>query len=182
MKQVALLRGINVGGNNKVPMAELRRLCLDLGWTGVTTYINSGNVVFESTALDHLRAAAALEDAIEAAFGFRCRVLVKSGDVVRTIAAAIPERWSNDDRMKCDVVYLLDGVDPHEVSASLAPRDGIDAVVHTDGALVWMVARQDAARSGLHRLIGTAAYQRATVRNANTARRLAAMVGAGPPG
>ena len=66
---VALLRGINVGGRNKVPMAELRTLASELGWTGVATYINSGNVVFTSSKPDRspssarssARAAVAIE-------------------------------------------------------------------------------------------------------------------------
>ena len=48
MKYIALLRGINVGGKNRVPMKELQKCFLDAGFTGVQTYINSGNVLFEA--------------------------------------------------------------------------------------------------------------------------------------
>ncbi|NLL75142.1 MAG: DUF1697 domain-containing protein, partial [Erysipelothrix sp.] len=48
MKYVALLRGINVGGKNKVDMKELKALFIDLGYTEVQTYINSGNVIFDT--------------------------------------------------------------------------------------------------------------------------------------
>ena len=76
---IALLRGINVGGNNKVPMADLREVVASLGHTGVSTYIQSGNVLFtaqEGAAADAL--AAGLEQAIERAFGLRLRVVVLS--------------------------------------------------------------------------------------------------------
>ena len=76
---VALLRGINVGGNNKVPMADLREVVASLGHTGVSTYIQSGNVLF--TAQEGAAAAAlaaGLEQAIEQAFGLRLRVVVLS--------------------------------------------------------------------------------------------------------
>jgi uncharacterized protein (DUF1697 family) len=173
---VALLRGINVGGNNKIPMAHLRRLCQDLGWTEVVSYINSGNVVFAAERSDHLAMAQALEDAIEHSLGFRPRVLVKSGEDVAAIAAAIPASWTNDAAMKSDVVYLLDGVDAAQASATLAPRAGVDHVVNASGAFIWMVSRSDATRSGLHGMVATPLYRQATVRNVNTARKLAALV------
>ena len=83
---VALLRGINVGGNNKVPMAELREVVASLGHTGVSTYIQSGNVLFtaragaaaDASAEDASALAAGLEQAIERAFGLRLRVVVLS--------------------------------------------------------------------------------------------------------
>ena len=83
---VALLRGINVGGNNKVPMAELREVVASLGHTGVSTYIQSGNVLFTArpgagagaSAEDASALAAGLEQAIERAFGLRLRVVVLS--------------------------------------------------------------------------------------------------------
>src|SRR2546430_15096123 len=74
---VALLRGINVGGNNKVPMAELREVVGSLGHTGVSTYIQSGNVLFTARA-GAPALAAGLEKAIEQAFGLQLRVVVLS--------------------------------------------------------------------------------------------------------
>ena len=75
---VALLRGINVGGRNKVPMAGLRAVVSGLGHTGVTTYIQSGNVLFTSAGTDAEALAAALEKAIAASLGVRPTVVVLS--------------------------------------------------------------------------------------------------------
>jgi uncharacterized protein (DUF1697 family) len=86
---VALLRGINVGGHNKVPMAELRQVVASLGHAGVATYIQSGNVVFSAAEAgtagtagiaDTTALAEALERAIAAAFGVSVRVVVVSRD------------------------------------------------------------------------------------------------------
>lgn len=180
MIHVALLRGINVGGKHKVPMAALRRICAGVGFRDVETYINSGNIVFAADD-DELTLGTRLEDAIESAFGFRARVLVRTGSDVLAIAAAIPADWSNDDAMKTDVVYLLDGVDPVDATASLRPRGEVDHVLHAPGAFIWMVSRRDATRSGLLRIAGTTLYQQSTVRNVNTARKLAAMVAVRSP-
>jgi uncharacterized protein (DUF1697 family) len=74
---IALLRGINVGGHNKVPMAELRALGEELGWTGVRSYVQSGNLVFEAGAgLASLEAE--LERAIERTFDLSIHVIVRA--------------------------------------------------------------------------------------------------------
>ena len=75
---VALLRGINVGGKNKVPMAELREVVTSLGHTGVTTYIQSGNVLFTTEETDTAELASALETAIAGKFGVNSAVVVLS--------------------------------------------------------------------------------------------------------
>jgi uncharacterized protein (DUF1697 family) len=173
---VALLRGINVGGKHKVAMADLRRIVAECGGSEVATYINSGNVVFEHPPVDHVALGERLEAAIEEQLGVPCRVLVKAGADITAVAEVIPAGWTNGPEQKTDVVYLLDGVAPQDALAQLRPRDGIDHVRHAPGAVVWMTTRQDATRSGLTKLLGTPLYRQSTVRNVNTARKLAAMV------
>src|SRR5687767_9415059 len=86
---IALLRGINVGGRCKVPMAELRALCGGLGWSDVRTYIQSGNVVFEASGT-----ASALEAKLEKAlgeeFGFTPAVMVRSAAAWNALVQANP--------------------------------------------------------------------------------------------
>ena len=77
---IALLRGINVGGRNKVSMAELRAVVAGLGHTGVATYIQSGNVLFTSDDTDTEALATALEGAIAANLGVKPAVVVLSRD------------------------------------------------------------------------------------------------------
>ncbi|MFE2289064.1 DUF1697 domain-containing protein [Streptomyces sp. NPDC059443] len=90
-KYAALLRGINVGGNKKVPMAELRTVLAGLGHTDVQTYLQSGNAVF-ATEAEKTPAALAreLEAAIEAHFGFQVPCLVVDGTYLRAVADACP--------------------------------------------------------------------------------------------
>jgi uncharacterized protein (DUF1697 family) len=83
---IALLRGINVGGRNKVAMADLRAVVSGLGHTGVATYIQSGNVVFSSGETDAEVLAADLEQAIASSLGVKPAVMVLSrGDLVRAV-------------------------------------------------------------------------------------------------
>jgi len=102
---VALLRGINVGGRNKVPMAELREVAASLGHTGVSTYIQSGNVLFSTAKTDTGQLAAALEAAISERFGLRASVVVLSRDELARILDGNPYRDEPNPRL-VHVVFL----------------------------------------------------------------------------
>jgi len=102
---VALLRGINVGGRNKVPMADLREVVASLGHTGVSTYIQSGNVLFSTTGTDNATLAAVLESAIEDRFGIWSSVVVLSRDELARVLAANPYPDEPNPRM-VHVVFL----------------------------------------------------------------------------
>lgn len=86
---VALLRGINVGGKHILPMAELRAVCEGLGWTEVVTYIQSGNVVFDAGGSE-ASLAETLAATLEARYGFRVPVIVRSGSSLQATLSANP--------------------------------------------------------------------------------------------
>ena len=90
MVYLALLRGINVGGHKKVSMAELRELLSDSGLKNVKTYIQSGNVIFQSKLSDILKLESKIKKAILAHFGFDVPVLVKSFKNFQTIFEECP--------------------------------------------------------------------------------------------
>jgi uncharacterized protein (DUF1697 family) len=87
---LALLRGINLGGHNKIAMADLRKVATALGHTDVTTYIQSGNVVFTTKDTDTAALAAAFERAIAEGLGIRPRVVVLSRDELAQVVADNP--------------------------------------------------------------------------------------------
>jgi uncharacterized protein (DUF1697 family) len=87
---VALLRGINVGGGGKVPMAELRQLVASLGHAEVATYIQSGNIIFSPSHDDTAALAAELHEAIVASFGVRSAVVVLSRGQLADVISANP--------------------------------------------------------------------------------------------
>ncbi len=99
----ALLRGINVGGHRKVPMAELREVMSGLGWSDVRTYLQSGNAVFRTRDPEP---GPALERAVEERFGFEVRCLVRTAKELREIAAACPLPVDRLDSAKVLVLFL----------------------------------------------------------------------------
>jgi uncharacterized protein (DUF1697 family) len=173
---VALLRAVNVGGR-KLPMAELRQLCGELGWTQVATYIQSGNVVF--TATDAAEAVEAqLEQAIERRFGLDVPV------VARTAAqwARYPAGNPFPDVARDDPGRL------HLLLAKRAPADGADRAIQARAAAgeevrragdaLWIHYPNGAGASKLTpTLIDKAIGSSATARNYRTVATLLEMLG-----
>jgi len=172
---VALLRGINVGGKNKVEMARLRETFEAAGAESVSTYINSGNVIF-SDERGPTELAPLLEDAIEGVFGFRVKVLLRDLDSFRDVAGAIPPDWVNDKTERTDVWFLWEDHDDPEIIDSLTIKDGIDEVLYVQGALVWRADGAQLTRSGRGKVIGTELYKSLTSRNVNTVRKIHALM------
>jgi len=89
-KQIALLRGINVGGKNKIPMAGLREALTRHGFGGVATYVASGNVVFDDPGTPPAETAAAVEAVVEQEFGLRIPVVARTRDEIAAVVAGNP--------------------------------------------------------------------------------------------
>jgi uncharacterized protein (DUF1697 family) len=173
MTHLALLRGVNVGGKNKVPMADLRLVVESLGLERVATYINSGNVVFDAGSRDDAaELTAELESAIERTVGFRVDVLLWDRDRVERLVGDLPEDWVNDRLMRCDVIFLWPEVDRPSILEQVPRNPEVDQVRYSPGALFWRIDRSFAGRSWMTRLIGTDVYRRMTIRNATTVRTL----------
>lgn len=122
---VSLLRGINVGGQRKVPMAALRGVYEGSGARKVTTYIQSGNVVFESPETDESALASRLEQAIAAEFGFPVSVLARSLDAWRRVARRHPLA-AGADPAHLHVAFLAEAPGPQAVRALGAVDAGAD--------------------------------------------------------
>jgi len=119
---VALLRGVNVGGRGKVDMRELKKQVEALGCTDVSTYINSGNVIFRDR-----RAGSTLTRELETTLGRR--VAVRSLAQIRALCRRIPDDWGNDKEQKTDVGFALDEPGEllwHALRKDLQPREGPD--------------------------------------------------------
>ena len=175
MKYIALLRGINVGGNNKVSMKELKLSLEEAGFTDVLTYINSGNVILSSNL-----SAGEVNDLVEATikrtFCFDVRVITISSTEFQHIANELPKDWKNDTELRCDCLFLWKDVDSPEVLDNLNIKPDIDRVKYVKGAIFWSVERKNVTRSGMAKIIGTPLYKKATIRNSNTVRKLLALL------
>ncbi len=116
-RYAALLRGINVGGNNKVAMADLRALLEGLGYTDVRTHLNSGNAIFTSPATKSDAVAAAIEKAITAELGLNIKVVVRSGPELRRIIDRNPLADVATDPARHLVTFLSAPLDETKLAA-----------------------------------------------------------------
>jgi uncharacterized protein (DUF1697 family) len=122
---VALLRGINVGGRNKVPMAELRQVVTSLGHTGVTTYIQTGNVLFSMAGTSTKELASAVESAIADAFGIRASVVVLTRDELAKVLQDNP--YPDEPNPKLVHVVFLGAEPPKELLDRIAAAESAAA-------------------------------------------------------
>lgn len=174
---VAFLRGVNVGGHNKVPMAALRELLAGLGHADVRTLLQSGNAVFTSPGSDASAIALELERAVVERFGFEVRCTVRTAAELRDIADRCPFRPDGHDPAKLTVTFLAGPADP-------ATWDRIDPAAYGPDEFrvgereIYAYSPDGLGRSKLMPVLGrTGRDLGATTRNWNTVTKLIAMAG-----
>lgn len=173
MHYAALLRGINVGGNNRVEMDRLKDLFTEMGFQDVVTYLNTGNVIFTARTKP---SAAEVQKRIAATFGLDVPVLLLDANTVCRIAESIPESWRNDADQKSDVCYLFPEVDDATVVMKVGCNADVETGLYVPGAFLWNIERRYYSRGSLPKIVGTKLYAQMTLRNVNTARKLAELL------
>jgi uncharacterized protein (DUF1697 family) len=180
MRYVALLRGINVGGKSLVRMADLKECVEKLGHDDVSTFIASGNVLFDSPERNAAKLESVLEPALDKRFGLPISVVVRSRAELGRIVDAIPSSWIGDESIRVNVAFLRRKLDGRKLARELEPTEGVDELVATKAALIWSTRRDALTRSGMRKLIGGTAYKDLTVRNLNTTLKLQELLATKP--
>ncbi|MFF4850178.1 DUF1697 domain-containing protein [Streptomyces sp. NPDC001194] len=173
-KYAALLRGINVGGARKVPMAELREVLEGLGLTEVRTYLQSGNAVFTSPEKDPAALARELERAIEARFGFAVACLVADGEYLRAVAEACPFPAAELEGRQLHATFLS-AQPAEERFASIDGPSYLPEEYRIGDRVVYLYAPDGLGRSKLGEALHKPAVFKgidATTRNWNTVAKL----------
>ncbi len=176
MTYLALLRGINVAGHSTVPMDTLKDCLTKLGFQNVQTYINSGNVIFETEATEQALLANTIELALLQTFNFPITVIIRSEKELKKIAKAVPSHWQNNAAQKTDILFLRPDYDSPKTRNKIATTPGVDSLIYTKGAIIWNVPKDQYNKSGMRKFIGTTVYKNMTARNVNTVRKLASLV------
>ncbi len=176
MVYVALLRGINVGGKNKIDMKKLKLTFEQAGMKSVVTYINSGNVIFadDHHTTDELKSV--IKQEIKDDFSLDIDVIIVSITVFSKIMEALPEDWNNDKNMKSDVLFLRADVEEKGILSHLTIKSDIDTVIYVPGAVLWSVYKSNQTKSGMMKLAASPIYKKMTIRNVNTVRKLHAIM------
>jgi len=171
---VVLLRGINVGGRNKVPMAPLRALLEELGYANVSTYIASGNVILSSDR-PPAEVRHRIEEALPAAFRLDSElvaVLVLTRDQLRAVVTDKPPGFGEQPKTyHSDAIFLI-GIDATTAIEAFDPRPGVDEVWPGDGVIYSQRLSAERTRSRLNKIMSSPAYKSMTIRNWATTQAL----------
>ena len=182
MKFVALLRGINVGGKNKVPMAKLKACFEELGCENVQTYIASGNVIFESK-----QSAAKLTEELEATLprNFKLddeliKILILSHKQLQKVIHQAPKGFGTEaGTYHSDAIFLI-GIPSKEAFKTFTPREGVDQVWQGDLAIYSQRLSVQRTKSRLNRIMSSPLYKQMTIRSWATTVKLLELMNATP--
>lgn len=171
---VILLRGINVGGKNIVPMAGLRRCLGELGFVNVSTYIASGNVMLASD-----KPANEIKGRIEAALtrSFKLdseliKVLVLSRKQLQAVIDHKPKGFGeHPEKYHSDAIFLMD-IDAAQAMAVFSPREGVDKVWPGDGVIYSQRLSALRTKSRLNKVMASPLYKSMTIRSWSTTIKL----------
>lgn len=179
---VILIRGINVGGGNKVPMADLKKCLEQAGYTNVSTYIASGNVILASNKTPSA-IKADIEQLLATNFALRdgfVKVLVLNHDYLRAVIANRPQGFGDQPTLyHSDAIFLID-MPVEQALAVFDPRDGVDMIWPGDGMIYSQRLSALRTKSRLGKIVGTIPYQSMTIRNWNTTTKLLQLLDARP--
>lgn len=177
MKYLALFRGVNVGGKNKLSMAELKTCLEGIGFTGVRTYINSGNALFQTS-----ESAAGLADKIEKAitkqFTFdsdSIKVVVVSENELTAIVKDAPQRFGQTPQTYHSDVLFVIGVDAQDVYSACELNPDVDAMWLGKGVVYFQRVSALRTRSKLSKIIAKPIYKNVTIRSWSTTTKLLAL-------
>ena len=181
MEYVALLRGINVGGTNKVVMSELREQVAGVGYTNVRTCINSGNLLFEAEAeaeAPREDVAQRLEDLLASRYDFSIRVALLTAQDYLEELHHLPDWWHGDVARR-DALFYTRGLDRDHVRQRIEAMElGDEAVYFGEHAVFWGKCHEkEFLKTAYHkRLLREDFYREVTIRSGSTVEKIAAML------
>lgn len=175
---VILLRGINVGGKNKLPMSDLKKHLEELGFSQVVTYIASGNVILKSD-----KRPDQIKTQIEAALPVRfklddelLKVLVLTRDQFQAVIDNKPEGFGEQpEKYHSDAIFLM-GIESAQAISVFDPREGVDQVWPGKGVIYSQRLSSQRTKSRLNKIMATPFYKSMTIRNWNTTTKLHEML------
>lgn len=170
---LALLRGINVGGNNMIRMADLKTCLEEAGFDDVRTYIQSGNVLFSSQPSDTATLENRMEKAIQNRFAMQIRVAIFSKEEWKAIIDNAPKEWGKDPSWKHNILVMLRPYNMNDAVAAIgALKPEIEMMVAGKSVLYQSASMKMVGRTTTGKIASNPIYKQMTIRNYNTATKL----------
>ena len=176
LRYVALLRGINVGGKNIIKMNDLKKCFTQNGFDNVLTYIQSGNVIFNSTETQTEKLESEIENVLSKAFKYNSKVLVRSYPQIKKVLSQVPPEWKTRNDLRCYVAFIKEPLTPRKALKEVNIKEGIDSVKAGIGVLYLTTLLSGLTKSGINKIASKKIYQDITIRNYNTTQKIASLM------
>lgn len=170
---IALLRGINVGGNNKIDMKQLKAAFVEAGFPDARTYINSGNVIF-SSAKDTAAVQTDCETLIAERFGLNIAVAILTAEELADALAHVPDWWGKDPDSKHNAIFVIPPAAAADVCAEVGEiKPEYEKCTYWGKLIFWSAPMKTFSRTRWGTVSKRTTYQKITIRNSTTAFKLA---------
>ncbi|QIB69710.1 DUF1697 domain-containing protein [Aminipila butyrica] len=174
-KYIALLRGINISGKNKISMPLLKEAFEDIGFLNVRTYINSGNVLFSSDNNDASEISSRCKAMIEKSFMLDVPVVIISQQELLQALDNAPEWWdiNSDQEVIHQAIFLIPPVTMEEVYNAVGEaKPEYEQVGYYKNVIFWSAPRATLSKTRWYKIASSSVNNKVTIRNANTAKKL----------
>jgi len=172
-RYIALLRGINVGSNNKINMAELKVLFEENNFNDVITYINSGNIIFSSNVDNEYKIKNICETMIADKFKLNIIAAIISVKALEDSLNNAPTWWDNDKESKHNAIFVIPPATAEDIIKQVGLIKPEYEKVNVCGQVIfWSAPIRTFSKTRWSKIVGTSAYNSITIRNANTIKKL----------
>jgi uncharacterized protein (DUF1697 family) len=178
MKYVALIRAINVGGRNLMRMSDVRACLEAREFQRVSTYIQSGNILFESDVSNLSTLTEAIEKAFGETFDHTAGVFIRSHRQMQTIVAEAPKDWKKGASLRRNVAFLRKPLTASKAIAAIDPKPGVDSVTAGDAVVYMSTVMARLKQSAFPKIVGKPIYRDMTIRNYTTCQKILALMDA----
>jgi uncharacterized protein (DUF1697 family) len=178
VKYVALLRGINVGGNSVVKMADLKSAIETCGFERVRTFIQSGNLIFDSEETDAAKIAGKIEKCLMQQFKIESGAVVLTTAQLQGIVNQVPDSWNQGTDLRKYIAFIKPPMSAREAVKEFEPRAGVDSAAAGDGVIYMSTLLSGITKTGFTKLIGKPVYKTFTLRNFATVERMLKVISA----
>jgi uncharacterized protein (DUF1697 family) len=173
MQYIALIRGINVGGKNAVSMTQLKDTLVASGFEDVSSYINSGNILFQSQDTQLEKLVTTFESILLSEFSVSTRVAVLSTKELHDAWKHAPTWWGVDSSSKHNAIFVIAPADAKQIMAEVGEAKPEYEKIDTFGRVIfWSAPLKTFSRTRWSKIVTTSAYNEITIRNFNTTKKL----------
>jgi uncharacterized protein (DUF1697 family) len=170
---LALLRGINVGGNNIIKMDNLKKLFEEIKFSDVKTYIQSGNVLFNDSEKDKMKLSVKIEKALLEKINSKIDVMILTFSEMKKIINEKPDKFGEEmEKFRYDAMFLLEPLTSKEAIKEIKTRDGVDEMYEGHRIIYFKRLIAKITKTHINKIVGTPIYQKITIRNWNTTKKL----------